>query len=63
MSAVIVSVGGEASRNKSVDRIGVPPDMFTHSVRDLDDAASPPLTVPPGARNGQSIGADELKLD
>lgn len=40
----------------------VPADVFTHIIRNLDNAAHGCQRVPAGARDAQSVGAGELKL-
>lgn len=62
VSAMIVSVDRPTGGNQSFNRAGVPPDMFTHTVRNRDHATRGPKAIPPGARYSQSICARKSKL-
>ena len=62
MSAMIVSLDRPTGGNQSFNRAGVLPDMFTHTMRNLDHATRGPKAIPPGARYPHSICARKSKL-
>jgi hypothetical protein len=63
MSAMIVSVNGQAVCRKEFDRLPVPSDMFAYSVCDLDYTANAPATVPSSASYAPSIRTREPKFE
>jgi hypothetical protein len=62
VAAVIVSVHREPRRDQAFDQAAVPPDVLTHSVRNLDDAPGRTLALPPTARDSQSVCAGKVNL-
>jgi len=46
MTAVIVSVDGEADRYQSVNQAKIPPDMLPHPICNLHNAAHGLATIP-----------------
>jgi len=63
MSAMIVSVNGQAVRYKEFNRLSIPSDVFAYSVCDLDYTANATATVPSGASYAHSIRTRELKSE
>src|SRR5712691_6767750 len=62
VTAVIVAVDRHTGCHQNVDRADVPPDMFTHTMYNLDHAAHGTTAIPPGARDAQSVCAGQSKL-
>jgi hypothetical protein len=51
MTTVIVSEDGKACRYQSVNQAKIPPDMLTHPMRNLHNAAHGLATIPARASN------------
>jgi hypothetical protein len=63
MSAMIVSVNGQAVCYKEFNRLRIPSDVFAYSVCDLNYTANATATVPSSASYAHSIPTREPKFE
>src|SRR5262245_11468476 len=63
VSTMIVGVHSEAGSCQYIDKSGIPPNVFTETVRNLNHSPGRSTAIPPAASDTKSVRTGKLKIE